>query len=381
MGQGQKFSLEPIEVQEEVLMHEKAEVPFSKEFKGKISNSIDSSIYHKFTSKKSFKHKQSIDIRKVGSLSQVGYYEVKNAKFSSLKWHTDDFNGFKIVDGSNYTISNITIEENLLSNKVSKVFEDSKGNMWLGYVQGGVSLLNSEFISHALLDADIEPHEVVSFAEVNDEIWVGTFGGGIYVIKGNQIKKLNKDADFFSNHITSFCKTENGELWISTFDNGIVKYSNGVFYHFPELAKDNLNSIIKIVEDPINNSLWMLDDKNNIFRLDENNELSVVNFVNKNFKYKVNDIIFQNELIILMDQSRIGIIYEKIITVLQIPIDENLTAIEVSSKGNIWLGTESGSVVIHKNGMNTVLSTKHGLGVDYISDLLLDKSNPKKRRT
>ena len=278
------------------------------------------------------------------------------------------------MDGSNYTISNITIEENLLSNKVSKVFEDSKGNMWIGYVRGGISLLNSEFINHALLDADIEPHEVVSFAEVNDEIWVGTFGGGIYVIKGNQIKKLNKEADFFSNHITSFCKTENGDLWISTFDDGIVKYSNGVFYHFPELAKDNLNSIIKIVEDPINNSLWMLDDKNNIFKLDENNDLSVVNFVNKNFKYKVNDIIFQNELIILMDQSRIGIIYEKIITVLQIPVDENLTAIEVSSKGNIWLGTESGSVVIHKNGMNTVLSSKHGLGVDYISDLLLDKN-------
>ncbi len=83
MGQGQKFSLEPIEVNEEVLMHEKAEVSFTREFKGKISNSIDSSIYHKFTSKKSFKHKQSIDIRKVGALSQVGYYELKMLSFQT----------------------------------------------------------------------------------------------------------------------------------------------------------------------------------------------------------------------------------------------------------------------------------------------------------
>lgn len=374
IGQGQKFSLEPIKVQEETSTHEKSEVPFSRVFQGRISNSIDSSVNHKFSQVKSFKHKQSIELKKIGIISQVGHYEIKNSNFSNLEWKTEDFNGFKIVEGSNYTISNITIEENLASNKVSKIFEDSKGNMWVGYFQGGISCLNSEFINHAILDSDIESQEVTGIIEYGDEIWVGTFGGGIYIIKGNQIKKLNKEVDFFSNHITSFCLTEKNELWISTFDNGVIKFSDGVFYHFPEMSKNYLHSIEKIVEDPIGNFLWLLDDNSNIFRLDQNNELSVVNFVNKNFKYKVNDIIFENELIILMDQARIGIIYEKIISILSIPIDENLTSIEVSNKGNIWLGTESGSLVIHKNEMNTILSSKHGMGAEYVSDLHLDNN-------
>jgi ligand-binding sensor domain-containing protein len=59
---------------------------------------------------------------------------------------------------------------------------------------------------------------------------------------------------------------------------------------------------------------------------------------------------------------------------LEIPTDEKLTTMEVSAKGNIWLGTESGSVIIHKNGMNTLLTRDHGMGNDYINDLLLDSN-------
>mgnify|MGYP005676933725 FL=1 len=155
----------------------------------------------------------------------IGYMEV-----GLVKWK----------DGK--VISHYTKKEGLPSNFVNALDEDDKGNIVIG-TNSGLSIFNGEEFKNYDFDSGIGNGFITDVKAVGKSIWIGcgtssgvgnwmTIGGGLSIFNGNKFKSfdLSKFTDF--NHraswVNSIEKDKNGNVWIGTL-GGLLKYDGSQF--------------------------------------------------------------------------------------------------------------------------------------------------------
>lgn len=151
----------------------------------------------------------------------------------------------KKTNGTNFDFSNVTHyksnlynDRGIKSNYVSCLYEDSKGHIWVGTLQGGLSLILNDkdgekdqfitFLNRSDDSNSLSYNSVFSILEdKNGTYWIGTFGGGLnkLTFPNNDYKspvfEHFSEADGLSNNaIYGILQDESGKLWMST-DNGI----------------------------------------------------------------------------------------------------------------------------------------------------------------
>jgi len=125
----------------------------------------------------------------------------------------------------NHFISDNT-KEGILDNRVSSVFTDDEGNLWVG-TYGGMMQFNpmdSSFISLSdLIEGDYSPVcNIVLCAMIDQEstIWYGTPCGLNKVVKMRdgryKIKLYGKEEGLPDDYISNVKEDDNGNIWIST---------------------------------------------------------------------------------------------------------------------------------------------------------------------
>ena len=173
-----------------------------------------------------------------------GMYELHNQKFNSKPF-----------------IYNSENKESIGGNKVKTLFQDSQGNIWLGFFAGGLDLydIKSKTFRHFM---DWKPN-VWSITELKNtqELLIATLGDGLYTLNINskklkryhpQSNVLNSFSDF---NITTVHEDKMGRLWIGSLDNGLdlIDESNQVYEHYKNISKDSFslshNAIQTIYED------------------------------------------------------------------------------------------------------------------------------------
>ncbi len=139
--------------------------------------------------------------------TDLGISKLKNGKFENL------------VRGASFN----------LEPPISAFFEDSKGNIWVGGLNGLCSLkkINGVYIpTYYKLPTGIKDFGVWGIAEDSKgEIWVGTYLAGIYKLENKQFvnqKKIIK-GDFESAFEIEFDKT--GNMFVATL-NGVFVYNS-----------------------------------------------------------------------------------------------------------------------------------------------------------
>lgn len=182
-------------------------------------------------------------------------------------------------DDFSYTLgpSIIVIDGGSNNNRINKIFEDSKKNLWIGTGQGLCRMKNGEkklFPENEILNASVKSiiqdnRDVIwfagekglasynpqndSFLNINfpgydlssstslaldryNRLWIGNTKG-LYILKNNSIKFLNTSKGLPSNEISSlFYDSEKNIMWIGT-NNGFCSFDIGLYdsYKFPPL--------------------------------------------------------------------------------------------------------------------------------------------------
>lgn len=195
------------------------------------------------------------------------------------------------------TFQNYSVRSGLSTEIIQSSLLDNENNTWLGTYGGGVNLFLGDYFENYSTEQGLPNNLVTSFTEdANGTTWVSTFGGGITALeegefKGyginsklsdNQIYTLYTDSDqrtwvgksdglaYFENNavkvfseqefpypkVRNIMEASDGTYWISTYDDGIIRYDGEEFQQIS--SEDGLisNRVLVSVEGD-DGSVWI----------------------------------------------------------------------------------------------------------------------------
>jgi two-component sensor histidine kinase/ligand-binding sensor domain-containing protein len=224
--------------------------------------------------------------------------------------------------------------DGLSGGPVNAILEDRRGALWAGTDGGGLNVaempadredpVKFAHFRHDPKNPRSLSDDVVTalFEDSRGDIWVGTFTGGLNRLAGGwdgttppaflRYRHDPRDASSLSNDfVMSLFEDSSGTLWVGTIDNGLNRFDprTGGFGHFqgsadPESLSDN--SIFAILEDS-SRSLW-IGTADGLNRMDPGTG-KITRFINDP-----------------EDPRSIG--------------GNNIRALLIDRKGSLWIGTD-----------------------------------------
>lgn len=322
------------------------ELTIERSYVGKIAVSLDSSTYKKYLTKELVHSKEGIAFQKLPDpatkIKQNIAPDVVDFAFSK----SYPFEGFKHVPNANYPISKIDVNENLFNNSITSLCEDSRGAMWVAYASGEVSIITGNQINTYTHKQGF-PHDFITEIEsYGKNMLIATFGNGLYIVNQRSISNYNMENGFPSDHITAICEDEKGDLWLGTFNSGIIRIHENEIIHYENLP-GGISPIINDLEyDTINHDLWGIDDQNHLFKIDEDHNFHLVEYLDQSWKGVAIDISCGKTVKVLYDNNAVGEIQSQVMNVTQINEDFHAVTIYEAPSSNVWLGSSTGEIAI-----------------------------------
>ncbi|NIM17140.1 MAG: helix-turn-helix domain-containing protein [Candidatus Aminicenantes bacterium] len=274
------------------------------------------------------------------------------------------------------------LEESLSCDHVYTIFEDKKGNVWVG-TEGGLNVLeygHGKFRTFTTADGLAGNHILSIFEDNQGSLWIGTFKRGLQklTVKNNKFRtQTYTSADgLASNTVTCIYEDRAGYLWVGT-DNGLNRFKDGQFTTFSTGDGLSSNYIGTIYEDR-NGNLWigtmgggLICYRNHSFYVYTSREGPLHNYVSS---------IFEDRMGILWIGTIAGGLYRLKDRRVAIHFDNKelhdgiVGAIFEDSKQTIWLGISNRGLAAYKNGTLSFFTTEHGLSSNYVTSILEDQS-------
>lgn len=224
---------------------------------------------------------------------------------------------------SDIKFQTLTVSDGLQSNNVACVTQDSKGFIWIGTIDGGISRYDgSDFFYYTTEDTENSKSIKSNYAwrfyqDMSNNLWIITWGGGIsrYIEEQDSFITYVNDPDdtnsLSSNLIWGVLVDSRDILWVAT-ENGLNRMdpqTNSFKHYFFDIDDENsiTHNIVTGVIEGADGTIWISTYGGGINRY---------NFEEDNFKYIQTSSNFQWD------------IYE----------DED---------GRIWIGSESGLEVYY----------------------------------
>ena len=186
------------------------------------------------------------------------------------------------LDKEGNILNSYDVSSGLVSDNITDIYPDSKGQMWIGSANSGISVYNPKTSKFKTIIHDPENPESLSennigsiYRDKSGLMWVGSRGLSIYKdfqLQFNQNEGFNtenKYTDQISN-ISSIAQDNYGNLWLGTTGHGVFKLGNDNHEHAEWInsqlsALQNLN-VSSITTDPRNN-IWIGTRGNGYVRL------------------------------------------------------------------------------------------------------------------
>ena len=114
------------------------------------------------------------------------------------------------------------------SNQVRAIMQDRMGFIWMGTYQG-LDRYDGRTFQNISLSEETKGSSVYSLCEDDDVIWLGTDKGlSSYSYVTGEISYFDVSTDDgmrISEQISSIAKDMDGNLWVSTFGQGVFRYN------------------------------------------------------------------------------------------------------------------------------------------------------------
>jgi ligand-binding sensor domain-containing protein len=195
--------------------------------------------------------------------------------------------GLSKFDGKNFT--NFNTKDGLCNNSISNLMIDTKGIFWIGTWNGICKFNGKTFTNFTLPKPEIKtiPNKDTEnwitkiMEDSKGNIWFGRDGYGASKYDGKSFVHFTKEDGLFSNNVQEITEDKNGDIWFGTRvaekDNadpnkrfgkgGVQKYDGLKFSSFPEIKGITENDVYQIYRDNTNN-LWISTLKNGLYKFD-----------------------------------------------------------------------------------------------------------------
>lgn len=160
-------------------------------------------------------------------------------------------------------------KNDLTGNDIFSLFEDSKGNVWIGTNGDGIIVMNNEQViaryspqpqGNGVQKLPINGYIRAIEEDANGNIWIGTHGGGIAIYEtatGKWTVYNQQNSRLPSNKIQCLYNDSKGKMWIGTF-SGLARFDADKRHFTPFSENDGLQNtmVYQIVEDATG-KLWL----------------------------------------------------------------------------------------------------------------------------
>jgi len=132
------------------------------------------------------------------------------------------------------------LQEGFQSGPVKVLLGDSRGALWIGSVDGGLSCWDQGKLSTFTVHDGLPSDSITALAEdSNGRLWVGT-QSGLTVLQAGHLISLDGAGIFSGRPITTLFRDRNGVMWVGATGVGIFSYQGNKFIQLRDPAMDNL---------------------------------------------------------------------------------------------------------------------------------------------
>ncbi len=183
-----------------------------------------------------------------------------------------------------YTENNDALHS-LPSNEVSCICGDGNGNIYIGFLNGGLALLNKKTGIIKEIDS-ANPNEKalpVKFMLLDSEkrLWVGTDGFGLKILNPhtNLLESYissNTSFDFQKSKVHSIIEDNAGNIWLGIYQKGLylIPESPEIFinYGYNTISKNSIGSSCITSIDANSKDIWIGTDGDGLYHIDRNTQ-------------------------------------------------------------------------------------------------------------
>jgi signal transduction histidine kinase/ligand-binding sensor domain-containing protein len=131
--------------------------------------------------------------------------------------------------------------------------EDEQGNLWVGASQELFLMENGRLVKHPGWKSSSEIK--VIYRDARSRMWVGTDGDGLFLFEQGRIRAFRTDQGLANNQIRTIIFDSHGALWIGTAGGGVSRYDDVGFKTYTTADGLAGNRVHAIHEDD-DGSLW-----------------------------------------------------------------------------------------------------------------------------
>lgn len=307
--------------------------------------------------------KNGLDLPQVtmakGQLVPLGIPEITLAKDRASK------------EQNPYSFSAFGKLQGLKHNVISCMTEDSKGNLWLGTLGGGLSRYDGKYFTHYTDQQGLSSNNITCILEDHaGNLWLGTDGAGVCKFDGRNFLHYNEGSALEGSSVTSVVENQQNELWIGTSERGVFHFDGKQFKQYG--VKEGLggDQVLSLLVDR-KNQLWVGLSEAGLSRFDQQ---SFTRFLpDRRVKGRnVYDLAEASDGTIWMGIDS-GVVCLNENRLFYYPMDKKVYHVYPGKKGDIWLGTLGSGAIKYEGHTFQTFAEKEGLNSQNVSCILEDK--------
>lgn len=238
-----------------------------------------------------------------------------------------------------YHFDNYSVKEGLAQSSVYAIGQDKEGFVWLGTGSGLSRFDGKEITNYTTEDGLADGAVRAIYIDTTGAIWLGHNNGGISrFYKGEITMLFSMSAD-----ITSFAADDEGNLWVSSYGEGVIKISNPY-----SQAKDSIIFKQYKGQEGVSDVVFQIN------KIKNGNIYFITDVGIKNYNYQKNSFSFYK--------------------VKNMPGYFQFTWMYESANEDQWFGTHNGGLYHYKKQLGSlkIYDVKDGLSSNFISSITED---------
>lgn len=290
------------------------------------------------------------------------------------------FTGLNIqVFAQQHIFKNYTVNDGLVANAIRRIYQDSKGFLWIATWEGLSKYDGYQFTNYTTANG-LSQNMVNDFYESNDgSLYLAINNGSIDIINDNKIVQNALSPTPIVNRFLHFSQQR---VIVTTDQKGILEFRDGKLINTPRISPDTTYSDLVV----LNDSLFIAAAERSIQVI--NGKYELVTEIRDVQPIYLDIKIYQDSKKRIWVGSASGLKLiagfpqrNQPISFTTLPASFNIPTLHLNkindifedADGIIWIGTLGGLVKINPDGSNQLITTKDGLPSDNVTHIFQDK--------